>query len=321
MTFKLQLRQVDRMDHSLQMIREQSVDNEDTLIVTLTFRCNSRCRFCIIEKEIEDALPDTDDEVLRRVLELNRDARQFKRLTLTGAEVTLLDDLEGAARRATQEGGFEVVRIQTNGRKLRDRALVDRLMAAGVREYFVSVHAHTAELDAHVTRAPASFRQMQEGIANLLAAGARVITNTVVTRDNYQHLPAIAAFLLELGVRDAQFWNFIEVGDAAQAEQLVSASEAAPHLLAALETLDAAGATTLVKWFPRCMLGRFADRLDNHQPQMLTRDEFQLRIGENFGFGCVHASRCSAFGRTCDGMHDRHRQVFGDLRDALRPFA
>jgi hypothetical protein len=90
-------------------------------------------------------------------------------------------------------------------------------------------------------------------------------------------------------------------------------------LTEALEILDAAGADLLVKWFPRCLLGRFGDRLDNHQPQMLTRDEFQLRLGENFGFGCAHASGCASFGHGCDGIHERHREVFGDLREALTP--
>ena len=75
----------------------------DSLTLAVNYHCNSRCRFCIIEKEIEDQLPDTDDDVLRRVLELNRDTQQFKRLTLTGAEVTLLDDLEGAARPTPRE--------------------------------------------------------------------------------------------------------------------------------------------------------------------------------------------------------------------------
>ncbi len=306
------------MERSLAMIRESDLGGEDTLIVGLTFKCNSRCRFCFVEKEIEEGLPNADGEVLDRVFALNGESRRFRRLTLTGAEVTLLLELEDWARRATTEGGFEVVRIQTNGRLLRDRALVDRLMVAGVREYFVSIHAHEPALDAHLTRSPPSFRQMREGVAHLLDAGARVISNTVVTRENHAVLPEIAAMLVAMGVHEAQFWSFLEIGAVGQEESLVSPVDAVPFLLEALERLDDAAIPSTVKWFPRCRLGRFADRLDNHQPHMLIHDEFQSRIAEDFRFGCAHEG-CAHLGAGCDGLPRRHRKRFGDLADWLRP--
>ena len=36
------------------------MEGEDSIIMVLTYRCNSRCRFCIIESEIVSKLPDTD---------------------------------------------------------------------------------------------------------------------------------------------------------------------------------------------------------------------------------------------------------------------
>ena len=79
--------------------------------------------------------------------------------------------------------------------------------------------------------------------------------------------------------------------------------------------------SSVVKWLPRCMLGRHGRLLDNHQPQMLIRDEFQIRMGTHFGFSCPHAQRCSAFGRGCDGLHEGYVQARGDARELLTPFA
>ena len=309
-----------RMGLSLEMVQRARLDGEDTLILPLNYKCNSRCRFCIIETEIAARFADTIPEVFEEVFDWNARERRFSRLTISGAESTQHPGLESMARAATTRGGFEVVRIQTNGRKLRDRRFVERLLEAGVREYFVSIHAHTAELDAWITQSSRSFAQMREGVSHLVELGARVISNTVVSADNGAHLRELATFLVDLGVRESQLWSFLEIGEAAgQGDQLVSLDTALEPLLGALEVFEAAGSEVVLKWLPRCVLGRFGDRLDNHQPQMLIRDEFQQRLSRHFGFGCVHAAQCRWFGRGCDGLHESYVRAYGDEADRLRP--
>ncbi|HCH65484.1 MAG: hypothetical protein CL927_08460 [Deltaproteobacteria bacterium] len=309
-----------RMGMSLEMVQRARLDGEDTLILPLNYRCNSRCRFCIIETEIAARFEDTVPEVFDEVFAYNGRTKRFSRLTISGAESTLHPALESLARRATTEGGFEVVRIQTNGRKLRDRAFVERLMAAGVREYFVSIHAHTAALDAGITRSSRSFEQMRQGVAHLMAVGARVLSNTVLSADNGPHLHEIAAFLVQLGIRESQLWSFLEIGDAAgQADQLVSLETSLTPLLGALEVFEEAGSDVVLKWFPRCVLGRFGHLVDNHQPQMLIRDEFQSRLSNHFGFDCSHARQCRWFGRGCDGLHESYTRAFGSEEHRLCP--
>ncbi len=309
-----------RMGHSLEMIQRALQMGEDTIILPLNFTCNSRCRFCIIETEIDARFDDTQQEVFERLFAYNAEARQFARLTISGAESTLHPALPDIASAATSRGGFATVRIQTNARRLRDRALTERLIACGIREYFVSIHAHTAALDAYITRSSRSFSQMQEGVGHLVALGARVISNTVVSADNAAHLDAIAAFILGMGIRELQFWSFLEIGEEAhQADQLVSLDVVTPALRAALDRVEQAGATAVVKWIPRCVLGPHGDKLDNHQPPMLMRDEFQDRLSDNFGFDCIHAHHCRWFGRGCDGLHASYRRVFGDEATRLSP--
>jgi molybdenum cofactor biosynthesis enzyme MoaA len=308
-----------RMDLSLEMVQRARLDGEDTLILPLNYRCNSRCRFCIIETEIEARFEDTGRAVFEEVFAMNAAERRFKRLTISGAESTLHPALEPLTRAAIERGGFEVVRVQTNARRLKDPAFARRLYEAGAREYFVSIHGHTPALDARITRSTMSFGEMQRGVANLLALGARVISNTVISADNATHLAGIARFLVEKGIRESQLWSFLQIGDAGQSDQLVSLEVSLAPLLEALEIFEAAGSEVAVKWAPRCLLGRFGDRLDNHQPQMLIRDEFQQRLSDNFGFSCPHARSCRWYGRGCDGLHQSYVAAFGDEADRLVP--
>lgn len=300
--------------------------DDDTLIVALNYRCNSRCRFCIIETEIDQRLEDTNRAVFAAVYRANAAARAqgqggFRRLTISGAESTLIPDLPDLVADAVQTGGFDVVRLQTNARLLRKQDVAAALVRAGAREYFVSMHGHDAALDARITRAPASFSQMLQGVQNLHALGARVLSNTVVSRDNAAVLPQVARFLVQQRVQEAHLWSFLHIGDAGQSDQLVPLQDSIPPLLEALDILDDAGVPAVVKWFPRCLLGRHADKLDNHQPQMFIRDEFQVRLSDGFRFDCVWSRQCRWFGRGCDGLHQGQRDTFGDHADLLRPEA
>ena len=306
------------MGLSLEMMQRARTEGEDSIILALNYRCNSRCRFCIIETEIRRGLEETDPAVFEELFAFNGRHRRWRRLILSGAEATLHPGLEELARRATGRGGFEVVRIQTNARRLGDAAYARALAAAGVREYFVSIHAHSAALDARITRSRRSFGELHAGLAVLRGLGVRLISSTVVSADNAAHLPAIARFLLREGLRESQLWSVLEIGDVGQADQLVPLAESLPPLLEALEILDAAGSALTLKWFPRCLLGRFADRLDNHQPQLLIRDAFQARLSDGFVFGCAHRD-CRWLGRGCGGLHRRYTERFGDERALLVP--
>jgi len=304
--------------HASEMVQRELKEEEDSLIVALTYRCNSRCRFCILEKELNQ-YGDPDAAILEPIFRENGKNRRFKRLILSGAEVTLREDLADIAARATGPGGFEVVRIQTNGRRLSDPALARRLFEAGIREYFVSVHAPEAALDAAITGSSRSFAEMYEGMSQLRALGAWTCSNTVVCQQNAAVLPELAQLLIDLGFSEAHFWSFLHIGEAGQEDSLIALNDSLPPLLAAIDRLRGQGLRVTSKWFPRCLLGRHGDTLDNHQPQLLIRDEFQDRLSDGFRFGCTFSKECTHFGRGCDGLHAGYVARYGDERTLLQP--
>lgn len=290
----------------------------DSLTVAVNYVCNSRCSFCFIERELDLRLPDTSWEYLRAIFAKHvAMGRPYQRIILSGAEATLRKDLPDIARAAREEGGFEIVQIQTNARMLRRPALLETLLAAGISEYFVSIHAGNAALDAVLTRSATSFEQMCEGIKNIREAGARLISNTVITRGSYRHLPQTADFLVQQQIRECQLWAFIEFGRIGHEPEYVSYTDSAPFLHEAIARLKDAGSTVGVSWYPECMLGPHTDTIDNHRATLLIDDEFGSRAAHYGGFSCPHQSTCPRFGRSCQGLHQRYVDEFGDHSDEL----
>ena len=292
------------------------------LTLALNYVCNSACSFCFIERELGMGLRDTPEETVAAVFSTNRARgdRRYRRLILSGAEATLRPDLGELVRRARAEGGFDIVRLQTNGRRLADPKACSALVDAGLSEFFVSVHAHDAALDAQLTRARRSFEQMRAGLASIRDTGARLITNTCITSGNAAFLPEIADFLLAENVREARFWAFVEFGDVGQAGEHVDFVAAAEPLREAVSRLRRAGVDVRVSWFPACLLGEHADVVDNHRSFTVIHETFRSRLQASSQFGCDHAETCARFPRGCVGLHERYVERFGTQAEHLTPF-
>ncbi|MEL6342699.1 MAG: radical SAM protein [Myxococcota bacterium] len=294
--------------------------NIDSLTVAVNYVCNSRCSFCFIERELGLKLPDTSWDFLRAIFQKHVvEGSPYHRLILSGAEATLRRDLPDIAREALSAGGFDVVQIQTNGRMLRHQALLDRLIQAGITEYFVSIHAGTPALDAQLTRSKSSFAEMRAGLQNLRASGARLISNTVITAQSYPHLEQTARFLVEEQIPECQLWAFIEFGHIGQQAEYVSYADSAPYLRRAIQILKDAGRKVVVSWYPECLLGEHADVLDNHRATLIIDDEFSGRAQRHGGFQCPHSASCPRFGQSCQGLHERYVEEVSDHADLLRP--
>jgi len=161
--------------------------------------CNCNCVFCVIGDQLfqgERPLGDCVQE-----LELSRETCDD--VVFTGAEVTIRPDFLDLVR-AAKKLGYRRIQIQTNGRMLAYPEFARKAVAAGANEFSPSIHGHEAKLHDGLVRAPGSFEQIVQSIRNLKALGQRVITNTVVTRQNARHLPAIARMLVDLKVDQFQ---------------------------------------------------------------------------------------------------------------------
>jgi len=292
--------------------------HDDYIELTVHFRCNLRCRHCMIEGTMDWLQPESEAQ-LGEILARNRDERRWKGMVLTGSEVTLRDDLPELARRVRAHG-FEHVRIQTHGVRLASEAYCRELVEAGIDEYFVSVTAADAATHDAITQVPGAFERMMRGLENLdVFEGVTLLTNTVVTRLSYRQLPAVVARLGGLRrLAQMEFWNYWPMRETDDKDLVASHLEVRPYLLEAIGAARALGRGVAVKNFPECLLGEARDALDNRQPKLHTDPAFWPEFMRNGFHQCVHRKYCAA--PQCLGLNTAYVKKFGWHADELVPY-
>ncbi len=182
----------------------------DRIDVKVGFACNNRCRFCVQGRKRERFGRRSGEEIASI---LERCAGRYSGVVFTGGEPTLHPDIISLVRRA-KELGFRSIQIQSNGRMFAYKKLCRDVKAAGATEFSPGVHGHTADCHDYLTTVKGSFEQTTRGIANLKELGYKIITNSVITRSNFRHLPELARLLVDLGVDQFQLAFVHPVGSA-----------------------------------------------------------------------------------------------------------
>ena len=123
------------------------------LRISLTERCNLRCRYCMPEQGV-DLKPR--DEILT-FEEIERLARLFisegvNKIRLTGGEPLVRQDVEVVVDRLgrLRSEGLDTLAITTNGLLLRKK--LDRLLGAGVNLFNISLDTLVADRFTHISR-------------------------------------------------------------------------------------------------------------------------------------------------------------------------
>lgn len=295
------------------------VDLGHYCVISLWFGCNNDCVICMLAN-VKHRLPALGFDRFRRVVgELVRDGR-FRNLILSGAEVTIWGDLERYVRFAASLGWFEKIQIQTNGRRLADRRYVEDLVAAGVNEFFVSIHGREDVHDA-ATRTAGSFRETWTGLQTLAGFDVNVITNTVLTRQNAADVPRLLALLGRERIGEMHVWNYFPMEAADSKGLLVSLADLRALLPAMLDAAAAAGKPLVLKSFPLCLAVPPPGVLDSFFPVTVLPEPFWREFSAcGFGMCCYRAeNRCAAW--PCWGLSRAYIRKYGDERRLLRPIA
>jgi sulfatase maturation enzyme AslB (radical SAM superfamily) len=287
----------------------------DDLTVTVDFHCHSACRFCIVQEGM-NYFRGVPLDTFREAVERNRVAPRYRRVTFTGGEVTLEEKLFDYLEVARASGSFEQVRLQTNGRRLADLAFTERLVAAGVTEFFVSLHGHDAASQDYISQRPGSFDEAIAGLANVKRAGAHLLTNTVITTLNVEHLADVVDTVRPFSPSRMEFWNYLPMEDFADERGLIAPLERlGPGIRAALARVAEHGIAVGVKYVPRCVMGEFGQAEDNTQSDVVIVEEFYDIYPK---FTCIHEARC-AHAETCLGLTHAYVNKFGWEEGALTP--
>jgi GTP 3',8-cyclase len=188
----------------------------EDLRVSLTDRCNLRCRYCM-PREIfgaDHAFLEREEllsfEELTRVLSAFVDLGVSK-LRLTGGEPLLRKDLPELIAMLSPLQGLRDIALTTNGILL--PRVADQLVAAGLQRVTVSLDALDDATFRAVADTPLSVSAVLEGIDAALAAGlSPVKVNAVMQRGvNDDQVEALAEWARETGVI-LRYIEFMDVG-------------------------------------------------------------------------------------------------------------
>lgn len=167
----------------------------------LNYACQAKCGFCYN--------PPITDELLRRELSFEQAAASLyaaakggaKRLNLHGGEVTLRDDLPKILRLAVKVG-FKELTLITNGVKLGDARYAKSLVAAGVTNVRLSLHAADAKTHDAIVKVPGALERALRGAEHLRKLKIPLGLNFVLIRENLPKLPELAKRFVASGLFD-----------------------------------------------------------------------------------------------------------------------
>ena len=296
-------------------MKNPGIDLRKYIVISAWHACNNDCTICMLS-DVKDKMPAMGFDLFRNVVERIADDNRFESLILSGAEITTFEALEKYVRFATSLGRFKKIQIQTNGRKLSDMDYVERLIDAGVNEFFISVHGLKQTHDA-ITRVPGSFDETMGGIRNLEDKDVNVMTNTVLNKLNYPGIPGLMTDLCQLPISEIHMWNFYPMESTDTRDLVVSMKEFLALLPKVLSIVEPSGKPLVLKSFPECLSIEEPGFFDSGYPETLIPDVFWKKFGENRFGTCVYKDQCDDW--ECWGLSGAYIEKYGDERGLLSP--
>lgn len=276
--------------------------------------CNNRCVFCA-QGEVKKLAGNKSTGEIKKILKEAK--RDCDRVVFTGGEPTIRKDIVVLVKYA-KKLGFKTIQIQTNGRMFAYKKFCEEIIKAGANEFALALHGHTPELHNYLTGSE-SFLQTVSGIKNLIEMNQNVLTNTVVNKSNYRHLPEIVKLFVSLGVAQSQLAFVHPIGDAGSNFDNVvpRMSLAIPYIKKAINIGKYFNKKITTEAIPYCMLSGYESSIaeatmpmaEIYDQNYVVKDYTKLRITEGKAKG-PKCAKCIC-SKSCEGPWREYPQKFG----------
>lgn len=280
------------------------------------FSCNNLCSFCV-QGDKRYKFPDKKtDQLINSLKEASK--RGLKSVVFTGGEPTIRPDLAllvGVAKKM----GFSQIQIQSNGRMFSYEKFCKSLIDAGATEFSPALHGSSAKMHDRLVCSPGSYEQVVKGIKNLKKMKQYVLTNTVITSQNYKDIPKIAKLLVALGVDQFQF-AFVHILGAADKNKkwlVPKKSEIMPFIKRGLDVGIKAGKTVMTEAIPYCFMEGYEDYVAENGIPDTTIFDANFEISNYTDYrqheGKVKSPKCKkcTYYKACEGPWREYPELFG----------
>ena len=142
----------------------------DYLRISITDRCNLRCRYCMPEEGCTDLIDHSEILSFEEIIRIVRAAAAvgIKKIRLTGGEPLVRRGVADLISRISSIDGISEVCMTTNGVLLPEMA--DSLKQAGLARVNISLDTFNAEKISYITRG-GNINRVFEGISAARSAG------------------------------------------------------------------------------------------------------------------------------------------------------
>lgn len=204
------------MGEVLTVIKDQYARPLRDLRISVTDRCNFRCRYCMPEELFGPDFKFLPRERLMSFEEMTRLIRCFvplgvEKIRITGGEPLLRKDIDELISMIRHVQEIKDIAMTTNGSLLAKYA--DRLKQAGLDRVTVSIDSLDQNTFGKMNGVNYQVSDVLEGIEKATEAGLGVKLNMVVQRGvNDQDILPMAKFFKEKGIT-LRFIEFMDVGN------------------------------------------------------------------------------------------------------------
>ncbi|MFW6025553.1 MAG: radical SAM protein [Candidatus Woesearchaeota archaeon] len=236
------------------------------------YLCNNWCRFCV-QAHNRDSGNRSTNEVKEAIIEAKK--KGASGVVFTGGEFTIRKDSIELVKYA-KKLGYEVIQIQTNGRRFSNMKYLKEMFSAGANEFSPALHGHTPQVHDYLTRSPGSWSQTVKGIKNVKKLGGRVVANSVLVKPNYRYLPQMAELFVSLGADQFQFAFMHALGNAdVNFESLMARYKLAePYIKKGLDIASNSGLKVMAEAVPFCIMSGYEEFITElHVPQTMIKEK------------------------------------------------
>mgnify|MGYP000991486492 CR=1 FL=1 len=166
--------------------------------LALTYGCNNHCSHCYNDRARQSkplSVPEWK-KVMKKIAD-----NGIPHIVFTGGEPTLYPGLVELAAYAEELG--LVSGMNTNGRELQNKALVDKLAQVKLDHIQITLESNEEAVHDEMVETPGAWKETVAGIQNAVQSGIFTMTNTTLLRSNgtAEKVRELICFLNELGVK------------------------------------------------------------------------------------------------------------------------
>lgn len=283
--------------------------------ILLTYSCNAQCLFCS-QGDFNKGLNASFESVIKQIYRAKKEG--YIKLGLSGGEPTIRQDLLEIIKIA-KKIGFNFIRIQTNGIRLKDYHFCKDLVNAGLTFCKFSFISHNPNIHNKLVNIKNAWESANQGLENMKKLKVRLGNNILITKYNYKELKKIIKFFLDKGIS-----NFVVIYPIYTGNMYINKEIGVPlpsckkYFIESIELMEKYNMSDEILFLnvPPCLLGKYYQSsigLSPFNTLVTSPDGVTTNLDKSVDKTKLKGKICKScyFFDNCHGIDTKYIEIFG----------